>query len=171
MADLPPELGPPIRTFGPDRTLTLIGFGMAGVLAVLAVIFLIITTADDPPFPIPKNSKWRYAMPAGLAVTGAVAVLLSQRSWGHRVYVCPNGVACLRQNEVQHSLWADLAGVTCSRAEPRRLDTDHLQFTAKVGRPWGIAGRDVREFKALCDLLREGAGRHGVSWKAIAIET
>ena len=166
-----PELGPAVRTFGPDRTLTTIGFGLAGLLGVLAVLFCIITAAKDPPVPIPQDGRWRFALPGGLIAMTAVALILSTRSWGHRVYLCANGIACRRSKEVVFSLWAELAEVTCSRSESRRLETDRIGIVERNGRRWAIQGRDVREFRALSDALREECERRGVIWKAITIPT
>ncbi len=163
--DLPPELGPPTQAFGPDRTIRVVLLGLGILLAALAVLFFWLCSLNDPPPPIPKGGRLRYYLPSGLGLVSVVAFAMANRAWNQRVFLCPNGLARVRNGEAQWSRWVDLAVVECSLGEPRPLSTDRISLVDKNGARWSITTHEIGKFRTICEAIRVECEQRGIAWR------
>ena len=166
---LPPELGDPIRVFESDRMRTWIAFGIAGVLALIAIAYFALLFDPDLPFPLVGLDRLHRYLVAGFFISSVIAASIGVRSKKHRVVICSNGMARLLGSEAQFSTWSEMTGMECKRGEKVRFDTDGIAVIQKVGRGWAVIANDVRDFAGLCAVAKEECSRRGLTWKEITI--
>ena len=161
---IPDELlqrsGPPEDVFGPNMRFRRKSVLMGCLLVLLGVGFFAYSVAMRQGMAANNGFEGlTLFMASSLFAVGGVAVFypLSMRyDW---VYVCPGGLIRTRGVYWDAVAWGDVTRVEVADISGRAVTIRQFRVTTRTGEEWGFIADSVADYKRLCTLLVEKAGK------------